>query len=100
MRKRLIAFFVAVMAVAAQSVACTSVIVGKDASVDGSVMCTYSCDSYGTFHPMYHFPAAKHEKGEMLKIYDRDTRVYHGEIPEAPITPPQKKQLTFFSYLT
>ena len=86
MRKRLIAFFVAVMAVAAQSVACTSVIVGKDASVDGSVMCTYSCDSYGTFHPMYHFPAAKHEKGEMLKIYDRDTRVYHGEIPEAPIT--------------
>ena len=35
---------------------------------------------------MYHFPAAKHEKGEMLKIYDRDTRVYHGEIPEAPIT--------------
>ena len=42
MRKRLIAFFVAVMAVAAQSVACTSVIVGKDASVDGSVMCTYS----------------------------------------------------------
>lgn len=86
MRKRLIAFFVAVMAVAAQSVACTSVIVGKDASVDGSVMCTYSCDSYGTFHPMYHFPAAKHGKGEMLKIYDRDTRVYHGEIPEAPIT--------------
>ena len=86
MRKRLIAFFVAVMAVAAQSLACTSVIVGKDASVDGSVMCTYSCDSYGTFHPMYHFPAAKHEKGKMLKIYDRDTRVYHGEIPEAPIT--------------
>ena len=86
MRKRLIAFFVAVMAVAAQSVACTSVIVGKDASVDGSVMCTYSCDSYGIFHPMYHFPAAKHEKGEMLKIYDRDTRVYHGEIPEAPVT--------------
>ena len=71
MRKRLIAFFVAVMAVAAQSVACTSVIVGKDASVDGSVMCTYSCDSYGTFHPMYHFPAAKHEKGEMLKIYEQ-----------------------------
>ncbi|MDD6901359.1 MAG: C69 family dipeptidase, partial [bacterium] len=47
-----------------QALACTSVIVGKDASVDGSVMCTYSCDSYGTFHPMYHFPAAKHEKGE------------------------------------
>ena len=63
MRKRLIAFFVAVMAVAAQSVACTSVIVGKDASVDGSVMCTYSCDSYGTFHPMYHLTSSlRHPK--------------------------------------
>lgn len=63
MRKRLIAFFVAVMAVAAQSVACTSVIVGKDASVDGSVMCTYSCDSYGTFHPMYHSLLRSMRKG-------------------------------------
>lgn len=84
--KKLIVCLAVAIGAAAYSAACTSIIVGKDASVDGSVMCTYSCDSYGTFHPLYHFPAAKHQKGAMRKIYDRDSREYHGEIPEAPVT--------------
>ena len=29
------------------SFACTNLIVGKKASVDGSVMCTYNCDGFG-----------------------------------------------------
>ena len=32
------------------------------------------------------FPAGKHAKGEMRKIYDWDTNKYHGEIPEAAET--------------
>ena len=66
--------------------ACTSIIVGKNASADGSVICTYNCDSFGTFHSLYTWPAGKHAKGEMRQIFDRDTRVYHGEIPEAAET--------------
>lgn len=66
--------------------ACTSIIVGKKASADGSVMTTYNCDSYGTFHTLYHYAAGKHMAGKMRDVYDRDTRVYHGQIAEAPET--------------
>lgn len=66
--------------------ACTNFIVGKKASVDGSVMCTYNADDYGMFIGLCHYPAGLHAKGEMRKIYDWDSKVYHGEIPEAPVT--------------
>ena len=68
------------------SLACTNFIVGKDASVDGSVLCTYNADSYGGFHNLCHFSAGKHTKGEMRKVYDWETNKYLGEIPEAPET--------------
>ena len=66
--------------------ACTNFIVGKNASTDGSVMCTYNADSYGMFTGLCHYPAGTHAKGEMRKIIDYDTYVCHGEIPEAPVT--------------
>lgn len=66
--------------------ACTNFIVGKKASTDGSVICTYDADDYGMFINLCHFPAGKHAKGEMRKIYDWDAGTYHGEIPEAPYT--------------
>ncbi len=66
--------------------ACTNFIVGKNASADGSVICSYNADSYGMFMGLCHFPAGKHAKGEMRQIYDWDTNVYHGEIPEAEET--------------
>ncbi len=66
--------------------ACTNFIVGKNASTDGSVICSYSADSYGMFIGLAHYPAGKHPKGEMRKVYDWDTNVYHGEIPEAEET--------------
>ncbi len=66
--------------------ACTNFIVGKQASADGSVFVTYHCDSYGAFMPLYHYPAAKHHPGDMLKVYEWDTNKYLGEIAEAPET--------------
>lgn len=66
--------------------ACTNLIVGKKASNDGSVMCSYSADDYGMFIGLCHFPAGKHAKGEMRQVYDWDTNEYHGEIPEAAET--------------
>ena len=66
--------------------ACSNFIVGKKASVDGSVMCSYSADDYGMFQYLCHYPAAKHAKGEMRKIFDWDSNKYYGEIPEAAET--------------
>ncbi len=84
MKKQILlsAFLVA----ASYAVACTNFIVGKKASADGSVFCTYNADSYGAFMPLYHFPAGKHVPGEMRQIYDWDTNKYLGQIPEAAET--------------
>lgn len=68
------------------ALACTNFIVGKKASADGSVMCTYSADDYGMFLGLCHYPAGKHAKGEMLQIYDWDTKEYHGQILQAAET--------------
>ncbi len=63
--------------------ACTNFIVGKKASVDGSVIVSYSADSYGCYGVMQHFPAAKHKEGEMRKVFDWESNRYLGEIAEA-----------------
>ncbi len=85
MKKILLLMAAAVLGLSSSD-ACTSIIVGKKASADGSVMTTYNCDSYGTFHPLYHYAAAKHRKGSMRDVIDRDSRVYHGQIAEAEET--------------
>lgn len=77
---------IALLASVAASEACTNFIVGKKASVDGSVMCTYNADSYGAFFDLCLYPAAKHGRGDMRTIYDWDTNKYLGVIPEAPET--------------
>ena len=81
-----ILFAVMAFAVSANVLACTSFIVGKKASVDGSVFCTYNADDYGMFIGLCHYPAGKHGKGEMRKVFDWDTKEYHGQIPEAAVT--------------
>lgn len=66
--------------------ACSNLIVGKKASVDGSVMVSYNADDYGMFGHLCHYPAGTHPKGSLRQIYDWDSGVYHGEIEEAPVT--------------
>ena len=66
--------------------ACTNFIVGKKASADGSVICSYNADDYGMFIGLCHYPAAKHAPGDMRQIYNWDTGVYQGQIPEAAET--------------
>ena len=84
MKRQLIlsAMFVATVG----AMACTNFIVGKKASADGSVICSYSADSYGMFQGLKHQPAAKHPKGTMRQVYDWDTNKYGGEILEAEET--------------
>ena len=84
MKRQLLLFVMTVAAVGAM--ACTNFIVGKKASKDGSVICSYSADSYGMFQGLVHYPAAKHPKGTMRKVYEWDTNKYLGEIAEAEET--------------
>lgn len=81
--------FMAVVLLAAFVVngwACTNFIVGKKASADGSVIVSYSADSYGMFGWLYHYPAATHPEGAMREIHDWDTGKYLGKIKEAKQT--------------
>lgn len=66
--------------------ACTNLIVGKKASADGSVIVSYSADSYGMFGFLCHYPAAQHPAGVMRSIYDWDSGKYLGQIKEAKQT--------------
>jgi dipeptidase len=71
---------------ASAAMACTNFIVGKKASADGSVICSYNADDYGMFVNLAHYSAGVHAKGTMRDIIDWDTKAYHGQIPEAPVT--------------
>ncbi len=48
---------------------CTVIIVGKDASTDGSVMTTHTCDCGICDWTWRHVPAADHKPGSTRKIY-------------------------------
>lgn len=71
---------------AGESQACTSLLVGKKASADGSTMITYAADSHVLYGELYHWPAASYPKGTMLDIYEWDTNKYLGKIPQVSKT--------------
>ncbi len=52
-----------------QSMACTNLIVGKKASADGSVMCSYNCDGFGFSGSLFYSPAGRHTPGEPIAIH-------------------------------
>ena len=82
--KRLI--FIVMTLISIEASACTNLIVGKKASTDGSVIVSYSADSYGMYGNMHRHVGGKHTKGEMRKVYEWDTNKFLGEIPQAEIT--------------
>ena len=83
MYKKFSLVFAMLLLVGAKAFSCTNFIVGKKASADGSVICSYNADDYGMFQNLCHYPAATHKKGDMRKVFDWDTNRYNGEIPEA-----------------
>lgn len=68
------------------TLACTSLIAGKGATADGSVMITYAADSHNLYGELYCQPAATHPKGAMRQVIDWDTQRHLGEIPEVEQT--------------
>lgn len=84
MKKIFLTLSFALFATAAS--ACSSLLVGKRASADGSAFITYSADSYGMFGRLRHYPAMNHPKGTVRRIIDGDTNRPLGEIPEVSHT--------------
>lgn len=76
----------AALLTATTSDACTSFLVGKKASADGSVMITYAADSHNLYGELYHWPAAKWPKGSMLEIREWDSNKPLGKIPQVEET--------------
>lgn len=81
--KRLTLSVLFVVAAVANALACTNLIVGKNASADGSTIVSYSADSYGLFGELYHYPAGMHKKGTLIDIHEWDTGKYLGQIAQA-----------------
>lgn len=83
MKKRILLSAIMLLAALANTFACTNLIVGKNASADGSTIVSYSADSYGLFGELYHYPAATYPEGTMMKVHEWDTGKYLGEIEQA-----------------
>jgi dipeptidase len=75
---------------------CTTITVGRLASVDGSVMTSHTCDGHDGRTWMHVVPRTKHPAGSMNRIYlktdmmasygDTTELVYTGSIPQVPET--------------
>ncbi|MEN6458770.1 MAG: C69 family dipeptidase [Thermoguttaceae bacterium] len=89
-------FFLAVVFSATIACACTSIMVGRKASVDGSVMTSHTCDSHDDSSAIAVVPHAKHKPGEEYVLSRREEdqsgpmkrlrRKPTGKIPQVPET--------------
>jgi len=82
----LMALVLAAVLSAAPATACTSFLISKGASADGSTMISYAADSHVLYGELYHWPARNHLPGSMLDIFEWDTGDYLGQIPQVAQT--------------
>jgi len=66
--------------------ACTSVLVSKGASADGSVMTSWSYDVAGFMAPLYFYPGGHYAPGDSLDLYGYRAGEYLGRIAQAART--------------
>ena len=69
MKRKLLLLVIAIALGFQSAWACTNLIVGKKASADGSVMCTYNCDGFGFSGSLFYSPAGRHAEGELIAIH-------------------------------
>lgn len=82
MKKILTLILPAALLAAPAADACTSFLVGKKASADGSTMITYAADSHNLYGDIVHTPAADHAPGAMREVRDWDSNRYLLHIPQ------------------
>ena len=80
------AFAAVALLVPASADACTNLIVGKAASVDGSVIVTYNCDSFGFVSPRTYSAPGRHDAGEMIALRGYGQDAQPRLIAQAPYT--------------
>ncbi|MCC8096089.1 MAG: C69 family dipeptidase [Tannerellaceae bacterium] len=85
MKKIWVAVLMAVLTMG-EVIACTGLLVGRKASVDGSVMISYAADSHNLYGELYRWPAAVWPKGTMLDVVEWDTGKPLGKIPQVERT--------------
>ncbi|GHT35448.1 peptidase C69 [Bacteroidia bacterium] len=69
-----------------KALACTGLLVGKNASVDGSVIISYAADSHSLYGELYRWPAANWPKGAMFDVMEWDTGKPLGQIAQVEHT--------------
>lgn len=84
--KRLTSILVASLLTPIAAMACTGLLAGKNATVDGSVMITYSADSHSLYGSLTSTPAGDWQPGDMREIVDWDSGKPLGAIPQIPHT--------------
>ena len=70
------------LAVATAAPACTNLLVSKGASSDGSTFITYAADSHTRYGQLRYCPAADHQPGDMLRLYNYGSLRFQIEIPQ------------------
>lgn len=68
------------------AMACTNLLAGKNATIDGSVLISYAADSHTLYGDLQYLPAAYHKPGDMREIRDWDSGKHLGYIPEVAHT--------------
>ena len=84
--KRFSSILAAALLAPIAAMACTGLIAGRNATVDGSVMITYSADSHGLYGSLTSSPAADWEEDAVREIIDWDSGKPLGSIPQVPHT--------------
>ncbi len=84
--KKITSIFATIMLAPVAAMACTGLLAGKGATVDGSVMITYSADSHSLYGSLTSSPAADWEKGALRQIVEWDTGKPLGAIPQVSHT--------------
>jgi dipeptidase len=84
----LVVLLIGVVLAVLPAVACTSLLVTRGASADGSVIISYHCDAGGAYATLGITPAMDHSPGEMIDAGPRDpvTKAPRGRIPQVPHT--------------
>ena len=80
--KRVSIILLSLIALASQGWACTNFLFTKGSTSDGSTMITYAADSHIRYGQLRYCPAADHQPGEMLDIYDYGNLKYLLSIPQ------------------
>lgn len=85
MKSRFLITFI-LISVANSLFACTSYLITKGASANESTMISYAADSHVRYGELYFRKGGIWPEGSMVKLYDRSSKKYMGEIPQAKQT--------------